>query len=654
MSRHHALPPQNLPPERPSQRVLSPGPSANPEPRIPNTFLPCETEWLDFDCIAVDESQDLTPIEAFVVVQLAARVRQRGVPVRLLMTGDEAQTVRPTDFEWGWLSDLLFFQLGAPAHHKLPSNLRSPRRIAELVNQVWDLYARIQKQERPSGTGYAEIDDDATDQVLYCTAVPGPELDALFGSLAAREGLGLIAMGDTVPAFVPESARPAVMTVSEAKGLDFHSVCVIDGGRLINRINHQETHLKAGSDIEDLRKRLAIDQLRVALSRPTERLIWLDISPTGRVVRQSVRFLSAGTVDCEICPCVPAAVLKTLDEEELDPEERVQRCQADARQYLEIKPEMAWSRAQQAVTLLGTPGTPGAVEDPVARQAAYLTLAEICFTLGVRKTRLAPELGNPDLLEGARLAAMNAGRSGLAVILTAIDLVHCAPPEARFLALTELARVFSTVRSEIEPWILVELGSRPQEWVEALEAALLGGQSAAVLIKLLPPFYEALGMADRAARTRRLQQRAIQLLIRDQQFEQALAALRAVPERQPRLEAACHEGLGNFRSAAECYRAAGNLKEALNCYRSIPDLEAALTVLPEVGEYPATESLKWMARLQAVVAERPERFTKVVTPAEKKFLEELLERSLGVKRRPVKSRAPRPSISDSKRQIQDA
>ena len=42
-----------------------------------------------------------------------------------------------------------------------------------------------------------------------------------------------------------------------------------------------------------------------------------------------------------VSSCVPAALLKTLEEDELDPEERVQRCQADARQFLQVKPDMA-------------------------------------------------------------------------------------------------------------------------------------------------------------------------------------------------------------------------------------------------------------------------------------------------------------------------
>ena len=73
----------------------------------------------------------------------------------------------------------------------------------------------------------------------------------------------------------------------------------------------------------------------------------------------------------------------------------------------------------------------------------------------------------------------------------------------------------------------------------------------------------------------------------------------------------------------------------MSCYRSIPDLEAALKLVREIGEHPAAGSLQWISRLQELVAERPEKFTKVVTTAEKKLLEDVLERALGVTRRPL-------------------
>ncbi len=600
-------------------------------------------ELLGFDCIAVDECQDLTAIEAFVLVALATVMNtRRRAPVSLLLAGDEAQTVRPTDFEWGWFSDLLHSQVGTPSEYKLGANLRSPRRIAELVNRVWDLYSQIQKQERPSGTGYAEIDDDATAQILYCTAVPGPELDGLLISLAAREGLALIALEDAVPAFVPESVRPAVLTVSEAKGLDFHSVCVIDAGKQIERIMREDERFRTSSDIEGLRKRLAIDQLRVALSRPTERLLWLDISPGDRVVRESIAFLNGASLEGAISSSVPAAVLKTLEEDELDAEERVQRCQADARQYLEIKPEMAWSRAQQAVTLLGRPGALAAVTDEAARAATYLTLAEICFILGFRNVRLASELGRPDLFAEAERAAANAHRYGLSNTIHAIEQLHRASGDQRLQALAALAQVLPRNKGELEPWLLLELQTMSREWIEMLESAMTGGHNAGVLINLLPPFYEALDVPDRSARIARVQQRAIQLLIKEKQYGPALAALQSLPERQPKLEAACLEGLGDFRNAAECYRAVGDIKQAINCYRSIPDLAAAVTLVREIGEHPAGPSLEWISKLQALVQQRPERFTKMTTAAERKFLEELLEQALGVTRRKrAPAKAPR-------------
>lgn len=593
-----------------------------------------DPEWLNFDCIAVDECQDLTPIEAMALIELAGAInRRRRGPTPLLLAGDEAQTVRPTDFEWGWLSDLLHARVGTPAEHKLAANLRSPPRLAELVNRVWDLYSHIQKQERPSGTGAAEVLDDATDQILYCTAAPGPELDALLISLAGREGLAVITSDDKVPSFVPAAAREAVLTVAEAKGLDFHSVCVLDGGRHIERIVRDDAWMRSDGDIEGLRKRLAIDQLRVALSRATERLLWLDVSPNEKVVRQSVTFLNGGEREAGVSSCVPAALLKTLEEEDLDVEERVQRCQADARQFLNVKPEMAWSRAQQAVTLLGRPGTPAAVTDETARRTAWLTLAEVCYALGVRNARLAPELGQPDLFDEAQRAASNAARYQLGEIIRAIGRVHKATYETRLQALVELAENLPRNKSQMEPWLLLELGTKPNAWMDELEGALFNGHNAAVLIRLLPPFYESLNAPDRKARIERMQQRAIQLLIKDKQYTAGLAALRVLAERQPKLEAACYEGMGDFRNAADRHIAAGNLKDALNCYRSIPDLDAARKLLGDIGEHPAAQSLEWIARMQQLIAERPEKFTKVVTAAEKKMLEEILERAMGVTRR---------------------
>ena len=237
------------------------------------------------------------------MIALARHAGSAGRHAPLLLAGDEAQTVRATDFEWAWLNDMLHDSMGAPQEFKLPVNLRSPRRIADLVNRAWDLYDHLHKQDRPSGSGYAEIDDDSPDEVLYA-AVRESDLPELLTDFSAREGLALIAFEK---AGIPEKALAAVLSPAEAKGLDFHSVCLLNGGALLRRISDP----RAGGPAGTLARRLAIDQLRVALSRPTERLIWVDVAPDPATVREVRRIAARAGRDYAASPMTLEALLAT-------------------------------------------------------------------------------------------------------------------------------------------------------------------------------------------------------------------------------------------------------------------------------------------------------------------------------------------------------
>ena len=180
-------------------------------------------------------------------------------------------------------------------------------------------------------------------------------------AFSQREGLALIAMGEEVPAWVPERLRDRVLTTFEAKGLDFQSVCVLDPGRWLDRI-FQGRERGRGLELEDLSKRLAIDQLRVALSRPVGTALLAGCEPDRSHPEPLARkLLSIGADDAY--PLVPAVLLRSLEEEALDPEDRVRLCESDARQFLEVKPGLAWSRACQAVQLLGHEGSKFSVSD---------------------------------------------------------------------------------------------------------------------------------------------------------------------------------------------------------------------------------------------------------------------------------------------------
>jgi tetratricopeptide (TPR) repeat protein len=595
-------------------------------------------QLLEFDCLAVDEVQDLTPIEALVLVQLAAVIeKHRGAPVSFLAAGDEAQTVRPTDFEWGWFHDFLHHRLQSPSEFQLGANLRSPRRIAELVNRVGDLYRVIHKGERPSGLAPAEVDVEAGDQVTYCTAMPGPELNELLETLSAREGMAVICLSEKLPDYIPANLRPRIFTVFEAKGLDFHSVCILDPGKHLNSILHADDWLKRDHRVEPLNKRLMIDQLRVAMSRPAERLYWLEVSPSRSELEHSLQFLNGWRSEGAVSPVIPAAVLKSLEQEALPVEDRIRLCQEDARNYLEAKPAMAWARAKQAVALLGQWGQAAAVSDQTVVRSAHLTLSQISFCLAFRRVALPAELGRPDLYREAVDHAQHAGNGALAGLLVSIANLDRSP-EDRASRLIYLARALFREQESIDPWLAVELQARSSAWMAEMEAACDDTKLLVELLPLMPSVYRVFRVLDSEQRHRRLLERAIQALMRAGRFQDALVFLGKLPEPQPKLEAACYEGLGELAKAADMYQQLGDHHAAIRIYRSVPDLDKALELLTGAKDHPAADSLRWIRQMQQLAAQRPENFAKMVTPQEVRYLEEILEQSLGVKR---KKRAPR-------------
>jgi len=584
-------------------------------------------EKLPWDCIAIDECQDLTPIESYFIARLAKRLHElRGRPVPVLIAGDEAQTVRPTDFEWGWLNDIFHAEVATPSVHKLSANLRSPRQIAELINHVWDLYGHLEKRDRPSGQGWASIEDDATDQILYCAAAPGDDLTALLNDLQSREGLAIVSFADGA------NGIPNALSPSEIKGLDFHSVCVIDPGAQLEKVL---TNRFVPGDIEGLSRRLAIDQLRVAVSRPTERLIWLDISPKPARVAASLKFLNREHATLVTYTALtPAALLRSLHEENLDLEERIQRCQEDARQYMAIRPDLAWSRAHQAVHLLGHEKEVTCIEDPLTRKTAYQTLAEVCFTLGMRKAKMSPELGNINLLKEAANAAHFTGNDDFTVYLENLSYLPNYTGSEELNAAVELMRQLPGKLEKFPPWFLIELGNEPARWIGMLERVQHIAGNAAICVKVLPPFYTAIGLPDAEERSAKLRTRAVNDLVKTRHFKEALVVLAELPERNYKLEAQCYEGTGDLAAAATAHRAAGDLESAIDAYRRIPDIKQTLSAMKDLKKaHTAAPALEWVAAMQALAAKRPDNFNRVVKAEEKKLLESVLETSLGVQRK---------------------
>jgi hypothetical protein len=577
-----------------------------------------------FDCIAVDEAQDLTPLEAFVLVELAGAVQmqQRGA-VSLLIAGDEAQTVRPTEFEWGWFQDLIYDHLASPSEFRLTTNLRSPRRIASL--------------------GEAEIDEEASDQVVYCAAARGPDLERLLTAFGEREGLAVICLDERIPDYVPAAMKHKVLSVFEAKGLDFQAVCILDPGKHLERILREEERVRRETPIVPLGKRLAIDQLRVAVSRPTERLYFLDVGAGESTRKLSMAFLSAAEPDGEIGTAIPDSVLKSLEEEALEVEERVRLCEADARQFLSVKPELSWTRAKQAVALLGRVGDRFAVSDETVRASAHLTLCRVAFCLALRGVVLSPELGRPDFYEEAADAALSGDKVGLVRAIDAIESVEGGRPGERAGLIADLVETLEKYREEVEAWLAIELSSKSAVWVRELEEAVADLELTARVVGVLPAAYRVFDVQRGSERIAKVRAAAVESLMAAEKFAGALYLLEQTPDASPKLVARCYEGLKEHRKAAELYLDQGNRKDALRNFRAVPDIEKAIELSSDLEAYPAAESLQWLSDLRATLARRPANFARVATEAEKNLLQEMLETSLdGPRRKPAPRKTAKP------------
>ncbi len=587
-------------------------------------------DLFQYGCIAVDEVQDLTPLEAYSAIALARLASAKDRSACLLLAGDEAQTVRATDFEWAWLNDMLHDSLGAPQEFKLAVNLRSPRRIADLVNRAWELYDFLHKQDRPSGTGYAEIEDDAADEVLYA-ALRNEQLPEMLTEFAAREGMAVIAFDASG---IPQQLLGSVLTPADAKGLDFHTVCLLNAGAQLRRIAQGRSDRPADA----LTKRLAIDQLRVALSRPSGRLIWVDVAPEARVVKEVSELLRHGGAN--LSPMTLEALRASLEEEELAVEERIQRCQKDARQFIDVKPDLAWSRAQQAVAMLGDPASPAAVIDREARLAAHLTVAEVCFKLAFRGKRLSDELGRPDLYGQAAEAARGALQFGLANTIHAIGASEREHGPERLNRIAAVAQSVAHARVELPAWLVVELAPRVDGWMAELDRSMEMGDNALTAYSILPPFFEALGLPDAASRKEHLAQRAVRILMKAKKHAAALAILERLPgtDGNRNAIAECSEESGAFARAAAEYLALGDKEKALRCFRAAPDFAKSLELVKQMESHPARESLEWLAELDGLLGKRPPNFNRVITTPEKKLLEAMLERGLGVQRKKAASK----------------
>jgi hypothetical protein len=320
------------------------------------------------DRIVVDEVQDLTLLEASVIIELCRAIeRNRGYGPWLLVAGDDGQTVRPSGFKWGPLNDLIGRKVGIPDKFQLDGNLRCPAKIAMVIDRASCMYRNVQKRRRPTKQ-QAEAGGQHVDANLFHVAVNDTEeAIRLIGELGDLENVVIVTPDDSIPRWLPPSLRQIILTPADTKGLEYQSVCVLNPGVFLRDL-HNNDEFTDSQELDEHSQRTAIDQLRVALSRATETLAFIDVGADEKSFAYSLELLDEGA------QFSATDLLDFFSSSEISAEERVLSRINDARALIDERPARAWQRALQAVTILSNPHIPNGVSDPLVRSEAHMTL----------------------------------------------------------------------------------------------------------------------------------------------------------------------------------------------------------------------------------------------------------------------------------------
>ncbi len=262
------------------------------------------------DGLVIDEVQDLTLLQIGMLGELVReRMRRRpDAPFAFVVAGDESQIVQPSGFEWGATKDLLGEQMGTwPAEFEFHYQRRSPRNLAQLIDSTWNFYGNLPRALRPSARReaftYETIGDDATEegngQVFLCSPryAPGEQSQAakqdwqsLLEELADKPGRVIVDLSETLRTTVATqlalattaSAQSALTNSDEViflpreiKGLERTTVLIYGLQDLYHRAM-QLCETNGGDNIPLFEARRLFDEIRVALSRSTERLVILE------------------------------------------------------------------------------------------------------------------------------------------------------------------------------------------------------------------------------------------------------------------------------------------------------------------------------------------------------------------------------------------
>lgn len=241
--------------------------------------------YSEIEEIHIDECQDLTFTEILLILNFHSRLEfERKSKVKLVIAGDESQTIRPTNFKWKNFTNL-FHQLGIDTKEaNLEGNKRSSSKVVTILDSLHSVRNNlIPKDLLPKGVKKdfltTQIDKNLEGTILYCQTTEKKDLEKIIEYFDSQDSSQLIH-----PTFLLDkelkSFGSSVLSSGRAKGLEFTDVGVINLSNVIKNLNkiHSKT---TKNNVIFLQIRSILDTINVAFSRAIENIIFIDENPDG-------------------------------------------------------------------------------------------------------------------------------------------------------------------------------------------------------------------------------------------------------------------------------------------------------------------------------------------------------------------------------------
>jgi hypothetical protein len=608
---------------------LFPGPS-NSRKYIADINEPPTERLANVGMILVDEVQDLTLVESLLVLNIAARIGvSSGVLPRIVFAGDESQTVRPTDFKWANLKNLITEVLGELAVTDdvgLEMNLRSPLQIANFVEATRSQYALLDKDDRPSGISYTAVNEDLNGRLVYCSLRDDAEWHKLNEVFSLLPRGRMVYPGFTPPADIPQKLNgdTNIVTAAEVKGLDFDVIVLVDAG--LKQTELQQLLQKNISEpYAEVFGRTMADQYRVAASRASETLVLLDRN--GADHYEEIVKLCEGRKDLSVeLEKVDVQQLIEIIQDDTDQESLIRSMINDAKRVIDDHPEQAMMRVRSILKQFEIFEKSNDV--PSELKFEVVRLRGVCALVCILRGTEVPTATTEQLIGESKRAL---GQVDLGPAFESVQELASSKEswssEAYLKLLVNGADKLTQIEKEL-PEVRRWHSDKLVSWLDQLlkrDCPIHEPSTKKLLIdarklteKLSAEFGHLHGHVDQVAL------RWASSLITDRRYQFALDLLEIREIRVHNLEGDCHAAMLQHRSAAESYEQAGEVAKALNSARNIPDLELAIRISTDGGlsELP---TLKWIQGLETELNQYSIANHNKLTGAEKDLLKSALD-----------------------------